>query len=118
MTYLENTASWRRDTRRAEYGDERIPRVRALLDKLAPVSNVSQITKPLFIAQGANDPRIPAGDAEIMAQAAKKNNVPVWFILAKDEGHGFTVLNNQFYVEAATFQFLKRFLLDQSGDTP
>jgi dipeptidyl aminopeptidase/acylaminoacyl peptidase len=118
VTFLENTASWRRETRRAEYGDERDARVRAGLEKLAPVNNVSKITKPLFIAQGANDPRIPAQDAEKMAQAAKKNGVTVWYILAKDEGHGFSVLRNRLYVEAATYQFLKKFLLDQSGDTP
>jgi dipeptidyl aminopeptidase/acylaminoacyl peptidase len=111
VTYLENTDGWRREMRRAEYGDERVPAVRAALEKAAPRTNAARIVKPLLIAQGANDPRVPAGEAEAMAGAARKNGVPVWLIIARNEGHQFSAPENQRFLGGATLLFLQQFLL-------
>nr|CAA9293471.1 FIG00684568: hypothetical protein [uncultured Armatimonadetes bacterium] len=111
VTFLENTESYRRDLRRAEYGDERDPAMRAFMERIAPVNNAQKITKPLFVVQGKNDPRVPYTEAEQMVATVRKNNTPVWFLMANDEGHGFAKKKNidfQFY---ATVLFLQEYLL-------
>ena len=60
VTFLERTESYRRDLRRVEYGDERDPTMRAFLERIAPLTNAAKIAKPILVAQGKNDPRVPA----------------------------------------------------------
>ncbi len=111
VTFLENTEGWRRDVRRAEYGDERDPKVREYLERIAPLNNADKIKKPLFIVQGKNDPRVKTSEAEQMISAVKKNGTPVWYLLAKDEGHDFInqrSIDFQFY---ATVLFIQEHLL-------
>ena len=109
-TYIERTEAWRRDRRREEYGDERDPKMRAFLEQIAPLNNAGKIKKPLMIVQGENDARVRASEAEQMVQAVKKNGTPIWYLLAKNEGHDFTrkTLNFQLY---ETVLFAKEFLL-------
>jgi dipeptidyl aminopeptidase/acylaminoacyl peptidase len=111
VTFLENTKSYRRDLRRAEYGDERDPEMRAFLENTAPVNNSTKITKPLFVVQGANDPRVPLSESEQMIGTVRKNNTPVWYLMAKDEGHGFAKKRNRDFQFYATVLFVKEFLL-------
>jgi dipeptidyl aminopeptidase/acylaminoacyl peptidase len=111
VTFLENTEGWRRDVRRAEYGDERDPKMREFLGRIAPLNNAQSIKKPLFIVQGMNDPRVKTSEAEQMVSAVKKNGAPVWYLLAKDEGHDFANQKNidfQFY---ATVLFIQDYLM-------
>lgn len=115
ITFLENTASYRRDLRRVEYGDERDSSMRTFLEKISPVNNASKIKAPLLIIQGANDPRVPASESEQIAAAVKKNGKPVWMFVAPDEGHGFRKKSNKEYQDYVTAMFLERFL---TGDTP
>lgn len=110
-TFLENTEPYRRDLRRAEYGDERDPETRAFMERTAPVNNVSKISRPLFVVQGQNDPRVPAGEADQMVRALKARGTPVWYLLAKDEGHGFAKQKNREFQAAATALFVQRHLL-------
>ncbi len=95
VTFLENTSGYRRDLRRVEYGDERDPAMRAHLTKISPLTNVGKIAKPMFIVQGFNDPRVPYTEAEQMLAALRRNNVEAWFMMARDEGHGFAKKGNQ-----------------------
>lgn len=95
VTFLENTSGYRRDLRRVEYGDERDPAMRAHLTAISPLTNASKIRRPLFIVQGFNDPRVPYTEAEQMLAAMRRNNVEAWFMMAKDEGHGFAKKQNQ-----------------------
>jgi dipeptidyl aminopeptidase/acylaminoacyl peptidase len=111
VTFLERTEAYRRDLRRAEYGDERDSTMRAYLLKIAPLNNASRITRPMMIVQGMNDPRVPASEAEQMVATLKRNSVPVWFLMAKDEGHGFAKKKNQDYQFYATVLFMKEYLL-------
>ena len=111
VTFLENTEAYRRDLRRVEYGDERDPEMRAFLERIAPLNHADQIRKPLFVIQGKNDPRVPASEALQMVQTLRGNAVPVWFLMADDEGHGFVKKKNiefQFY---ATVLFVQTYLL-------
>jgi dipeptidyl aminopeptidase/acylaminoacyl peptidase len=109
-TFIEHTEDWRRDRRREEYGDERDPKMRQFLSRISPLDNVQRIKKPLMIVQGQNDPRVRASEAEQMVLAVKKTSTPVWYLLAKDEGHDFTqkTLDLQLY---ETVLFVKEFLL-------
>jgi dipeptidyl aminopeptidase/acylaminoacyl peptidase len=111
VTFLERTESYRRDLRRVEYGDERDPAMRAFLESIAPVNNAEKIGKPLLVAQGLNDPRVPYTEAEQIIAALKKRSTPVWSIMAKDEGHGFAKKPNADYLFYATVEFAKQTLL-------
>jgi dipeptidyl aminopeptidase/acylaminoacyl peptidase len=113
-TFLQNTESYRRDLRRAEYGDERDPEMRAFFERIAPVNQAQQIGKPLFVVQGANDPRVPRLESEQMVATVKKGGTPVWYLLGKDEGHGFRKKANADYLFYATVTFLREFLLGHS----
>lgn len=111
VTFLENTESYRRDLRRVEYGDERDPKMRAFMEKIAPVKNADKITKPLFVIQGKNDPRVPLIEAEQMVATVKKRGTPVWYLLANDEWHGFAKKKNADYQFYATLLFIQEHLL-------
>ncbi|MDH5580198.1 MAG: prolyl oligopeptidase family serine peptidase, partial [Betaproteobacteria bacterium] len=68
VTFLERTETYRRDLRRVEYGDERDSAMRSFLESISPLTHASRITKPLFLAHGRNDPRVPWTESEqIMA---------------------------------------------------
>ena len=111
VTFLENTSGYRRDLRRVEYGDERDPKMRAFLEKIAPLSNAEKIRKPLFVIQGANDPRVPLSESEQMVKRIRAVGTPVWYLMARDEGHGFAKKSNRDFEFYATVQFMKEFLL-------
>src|SRR5262249_10455723 len=112
VTFLEHTAPYRRDLRRVEYGDERDAETRSFLERTAPLNNASKITKPLFVVQGQNDPIVPPSEADQMIRAVRKNGVPVWYLMAKDEGHGFFKRPNSDYQFYATVLFVKAYLLN------
>jgi dipeptidyl aminopeptidase/acylaminoacyl peptidase len=112
-TFLKNTESYRRDLRRVEYGDERDPVLAEFFEKIAPLNNAGRITKPLFVVQGANDPRVPMSEAEQMVAKVKQNGGPVWYLNAKDEGHGFRKKSNADFQFFATVMFVRQFLLGE-----
>jgi dipeptidyl aminopeptidase/acylaminoacyl peptidase len=113
ITFLQNTESYRRDLRRAEYGDERVPAMRAYFERIAPINRAGNITKPLFVVQGGNDPRVPHTESEQMVTRVKQNGAPVWYLMARDEGHGFRKKGNQDFQFYATVMFVRRFLLGE-----
>ena len=112
VTFLENTKDYRRDLRRVEYGDERDPEMRKHLEAISPNNHAEKITKPLFVIQGANDPRVPATESEQMVAAIRENGGTVWYMLAKDEGHGFRKKVNRDRMTEAIALFFKEHLLD------
>lgn len=113
VTFLESTKGYRRDLRRVEYGDERIPEMRAFLEKIAPLNNVDKIQKPILIGQGLNDPRVPASESEQIVDALKAKDVDVWYVLANDEGHGFSKKVNRDYWNQVVAAFLTKYLIDE-----
>jgi dipeptidyl aminopeptidase/acylaminoacyl peptidase len=112
-TFLENTSSYRRDLRRVEYGDERDPADRAFMERTAPVNNATTITKPLFVVQGANDPRVPRSEAEQITATLRQLRTPVWYLLGLDEGHGFQKKANADFQFYATLAFAGRYLVGE-----
>jgi len=111
VTFLESTKDYRRDLRRAEYGDERNPQIREFLIRISPLTNTEKIRKPLLVAQGRNDPRVPVGESEQMVKRIESIGGTVWYILAKDEGHGFAKKPNADYLYYAMAMFLEQYLL-------
>lgn len=111
VTFLKNTKAYRRDLRRVEYGDERDPHMRHHLERISPTNNAHKITKPVLIVQGQNDPRVPASEAEQMLRAIRRNGSEAWYMLAKDEGHGFRKKSNRDYYNKAVILFLQRYLV-------
>lgn len=113
VTFLKNTSAYRQDLRRVEYGDERDPKMNAHQLKISPMTNIKNITKPMLVYQGKNDPRVPLSESEQMVEALKQNNVPVWYIMAKNEGHGITKKANRDQVNAAVAEFLGKYLIGE-----
>jgi dipeptidyl aminopeptidase/acylaminoacyl peptidase len=113
VTFLSNTKDYRRDLRRAEYGDERDPSMRAYLESISPLTGVAKIKTPLLVVAGKNDPRVPVTESEQIVAAARKNGGPVWYVVGKDEGHGFARKTNQDYLQMVEVLFLRRYLLNR-----
>lgn len=111
LTFMKNTADYRRDLRRVEYGDERDPAMAEFLGKISPANHAEKITKPLFVVQGLNDPRVPATESQQMVKAIRNHGGTVWFLMAKDEGHGFQKKRNVDVMFESTALFLKENLL-------
>ncbi|HYO72246.1 MAG TPA: alpha/beta fold hydrolase [Archangium sp.] len=114
-TFLQNTQAYRRDLRRAEYGDERDPEVRKVQERISPLNAVERIKAALFVQQGANDPRVPQSEAEQIVKAVRGRGADVWYMLALDEGHGFGKKANRDTITMATFLFLERHLGAPAG---
>ncbi|HJW46990.1 MAG TPA: S9 family peptidase [Lysobacter sp.] len=110
-TFLTNTESYRRDLRRAEYGDERTPQMQEVFARISPARHAGRINSRLFVAQGKNDPRVPYTEAEQIVKAVRANGKPVWYLLFNDEGHGFKKKSNADYYGAATILFWQQNLL-------
>lgn len=110
-TFLKNTEEYRRDLRRVEYGDERIPEMAAFFEKMAPLNNIDKIKKPMFIIQGTNDPRVPVTEATQMRDKLKANGNVVWYLEAKDEGHGFRKKANVDFQRLAVIRFMQEYLI-------
>jgi len=110
-TFLTNTESYRRDLRRAEYGDERDAYMRSVFERISPLNNAARIKARLFVAQGKNDPRVPYSEAEQIVKAVRANGQPAWYLLFNDEGHGFQKKSNNDYFGAAAVMFWRQYLL-------
>lgn len=110
-TFLKNTEEYRRDLRRVEYGDERIPEMAAFFEKIAPLNNIDKIKKPMFIIQGTNDPRVPVTEATQMRDKLKANGNVVWYLEAKDEGHGFKKKSNVDFQRLAVIRYMQEYLI-------
>ncbi|UUC43922.1 S9 family peptidase [Flavobacterium cerinum] len=115
VTYLEKTADYRKELRRVEFGDERIPEIRDFLLRISPVTNVNRMNSPLFIVQGYNDPRVHYQVSEQMVQSLQEKGKTVWYLGAKDEGHGFQKSENNNYQKNAEILFLTTFLLPKTN---
>lgn len=111
VTFLRNTQDYRRDLRRAEYGDERDPKMRAFLERISPLNHIDRVAKPLMVVQGYNDPRVPVSEAEQIVAALKQNEAEPWYLLAMDEGHGFSRKANADFQQQVMMRFLEQHLL-------
>jgi dipeptidyl aminopeptidase/acylaminoacyl peptidase len=104
VTFLENTGDWRRSLREAEYGS--LEEHRDLLEDISPLNRMENLTAPLFVLHGANDPRVPVEEAHQVVERARERGVPVRELVFDDEGHGFSKLENRITAYTAVAEFL------------
>lgn len=110
VSFLNNTEAYRRDNRRAEYGDERDPEMLKAFAKISPMANIGKISKPMLVMQGANDPRVPQSESDQVVAKLRANGVDTWYVLFADEGHGFQKKpNNDLRREVETIFLQKLF---------
>ncbi len=107
-SFLQNTEAYRRDNRRAEYGDERDPAMRSVLTRISPISRVGRINKPMLVMQGANDPRVPQSESDQIVARLRANGTETWYVLFADEGHGFLKKQNNDLRREVETVFLRR----------
>jgi dipeptidyl aminopeptidase/acylaminoacyl peptidase len=108
ITFLEKTSPYRVDLRRAEYGDERDEKMRAVFERISPAQSADKITSALLVAHGRNDPRVPFSEAEQIAAKVRSSGRPVWTVYADNEGHGFAKKDNADYLRVVEAWFLKK----------
>lgn len=108
ISFLQNTEGYRRDLRRAEYGDERDPAMRAVFERISPLNMAERMTKPLMVYQGVNDPRVPKSESDQLVERLRRQGTDVWYVVAADEGHSLAKKANAEVVRAAETVFLRR----------
>ena len=108
VTFLENTGPWRRKLRESEYGS--LENDREFLESISPINHVESIVTPLFVIHGANDPRVPVGEAEQIVAALRHRNIPVEYMRFEDEGHGLVKRANRLVAYPAVARFLDKYL--------
>jgi dipeptidyl aminopeptidase/acylaminoacyl peptidase len=118
VTFLRNTAPYRRDWRRTEYGDERDPAMREFLERISPLTNVGRIRRPLLVVAGQHDPRVPASESEQLVWGVRANGGEVWYLLARDEGHGFAKKQNRDVYLLTAASFLQKLALSPAAAPP
>jgi dipeptidyl aminopeptidase/acylaminoacyl peptidase len=108
ISFLQNTEAYRRDNRRAEYGDERDLAMRAVFERISPLNNIRRIRRPMLVMQGANDPRVPQSESDQVVRELRQNGVETWYVLFADEGHGFQKKPNNDLRREVETMFLRR----------
>lgn len=108
VTFLENTAPYRRAIREAEYGY--LERDRELLISISPIHKADQIQASLMVVHGANDPRVPLDEAKQIVEKVRSNGKEVEFLVYEDEGHGLYKLKNKFDAYPKMVGFLQKVL--------
>jgi dipeptidyl aminopeptidase/acylaminoacyl peptidase len=106
LTFLNNTAPYRRALRTPEYGDP--DKDKEALIKLSPVTYLEKVKSPLMIIQGANDPRVPVGEAIQIHKDLEAKNIPSSLIVFADEGHGTDKRSNKVLELGHALSFLKQ----------
>jgi dipeptidyl aminopeptidase/acylaminoacyl peptidase len=107
VTFLENTAEYRRAIREAEYGPLSD---REFLTAVSPLTHAENIRAPLLIVHGENDPRVPVGEARQIAEAIRSQGGDVETLIFPDEGHGVAKLDNRLTYYRRMVEFLKEHL--------
>lgn len=108
VTFLENTATYRRALREAEYGS--LENDRELLEKISPIHSIEKIEAPLLLIHGANDPRVPLSEAEQVVARLKEVGRHVELLVYPDEGHGIVKLQNKLNAYPKAVEFLNNAL--------
>ncbi len=105
VTFLQNTAAYRRALRISEYGDP--TKDRDALVELSPITHVGKVKGPVLIVQGVSDPRVPAGEAIQIFETMKARGLATELILFGDEGHGVTKRPNRVQLIGHTLRFFE-----------
>lgn len=108
VTFLENTGTYRRALREVEYGS--LAEDRDFLESISPIHKVDRITTPLLVIHGANDPRVPLGEAEQITERLAALGREVELLVFPDEGHGIAKDANRRVAYGRMVEFLAEHL--------
>jgi len=108
ITFLENTAPYRRASREAEYGS--LKNDREFLESISPINAIDNVRAPLLIVHGANDPRVPLSEAEQMTEKLQKQGKIVELVVYSDEGHGIKKNKNKRDLYPKIITFLEKYI--------
>lgn len=111
VSFLENTGKYRKALREAEYGS--LATDREFLQSISPLNQVDKIKAPLFVIQGANDPRVPQSEADQMVEAIRARGGVVEYLLFEDEGHGLRKTENKLEAYSKVVEFLNQHVKGQ-----
>jgi dipeptidyl aminopeptidase/acylaminoacyl peptidase len=114
VTFLENTGAYRRKLRECEYGN--LDDNREFLERISPIHGIDRINAPLMVVHGANDPRVPVGEAEQIVAGLRARGAPVNYMRFEDEGHGLIKLENRLVAYPAIAEFLEGVLGGTADD--
>jgi dipeptidyl aminopeptidase/acylaminoacyl peptidase len=106
ISFVSGTAPESRGAAREEFGDERDPGTRVFMRRISPLSNADRITRPVLIAHGKNDRRVPLAQSEQLVNRLRARNQTVWYLKALDEGGSFARWQNREAYYRAFAQFL------------
>ena len=105
VTFLQNTAPWRRKHREAEYGS--LKDDMETLIRISPINQIENIKASVFIAHGDNDERVPLSETLQIYEKLKEKAISVKLLRFSDEGHGVTKLKNRLKLYTDILQWLK-----------
>jgi dipeptidyl aminopeptidase/acylaminoacyl peptidase len=108
VTFLENTSPYRRAFREREYGS--LEHDRGFLEEVSPLTHVDRMRAPLFLIHGANDPRVPVGEAEQIHRELGGRGIRTELLVYGDEGHGLNRLENRLDAYPRAVAFLEEVL--------
>jgi len=114
VTFLENTAAWRRAVREPEYGS--LEHDREFLIEASPITHVDRIRAPLFIQHGANDPRVPLEETEQIHRVLTEKGIRCELLVHADEGHSIGKLENRIETFERATAFLEEVVGQPNGD--
>lgn len=111
ITFLQNTADYRRSNREEEYGS--VEKDKEFLESISPINKVDNIKAPLMIIHGRNDPRVPVSEAEQIYNAMVLKGKFAELHIYEDEGHGISKLKNRLDIYPKIVKFLNQYVKDK-----
>jgi dipeptidyl aminopeptidase/acylaminoacyl peptidase len=108
VTFLKTTTGAIRLVFRDEFGE--LPQDREFLLRVSPLTAVREMADPLFVYQGANDPRVPRSEQDQLVRALRKQDIPVEYMVAADEGHSLSQRHNKLQFAGRSVRFLEQHL--------
>jgi dipeptidyl aminopeptidase/acylaminoacyl peptidase len=115
-TLIERNSANEPEPWRRELGDERDKKTREFMELIAPSNNADKITKPAFLIIGAKDLMVSVDETQRIVATVRKRGLPAWYLLARDEAHGFFDPWTYEYTFCAEVLFTRQFLLSTSSE--
>jgi dipeptidyl aminopeptidase/acylaminoacyl peptidase len=104
-TFLKTTSGTIREIFKTEFGD--LEKDADLLNEQSPLRQADKIVDPLFVYAGANDPRVPKSESDLIVKALRERDVPVEYMVAGDEGHSLSRRENRIALASRVARFLE-----------
>jgi dipeptidyl aminopeptidase/acylaminoacyl peptidase len=112
-TFLQTTTGFIKEIFKVEFGN--METESAFLDSISPLMDAPKIVDPLFVYAGANDPRVPRSESDLIVSALRQKGVPVEYMVKDNEGHSLDRRENQIEFYARVARFLEKHIGHKGG---